>query len=575
MSKPRKNQTGGELGVLQEAQQLERELDAVKADALTTDGELMPGEMVRELLQTAAIKQGRTPTQDETPSAERAADIAKRAERLKAKALEFNAKVLQDPGETPDFAAAIGSLEQMLDGIAADALKLSETIAEQIAGSFERVADFINLQCKYEDYKEKLSPYLAIELRKAQSEHPEAAELTLDDIVQSMGYEIGFYDNPAELSELLESLRDDPAPRLRYLQIVVDIIIAAKAAFSADGGDVVSLVYGEQPGQPALTDSTPTGSAEPSLKLYAAQNYIMPRDKLSALIFDNCISKTPDVLQDIFKVEVYKRQKFKKPAYIFAIITADGGAFPAELSVMHRIYFQAAVSLFQTNKTITPAMIWEFLTDSRPSKAKAAEIEQCIEDMRSMKLSVNLGDYATDHGIAKDVEWNDYIFPASRVRARVSGQLVTGYTAHDVSAFPSLRFAQTSGQIDSVPVELITNIPRIERVNNQTILLCDILLSYTRKKNPNKNDHIILLSTIYSKLEIDGQDRHQTKRARETLQKILAHWMWKGEIFTFAFRKTARGAIDAIVFCKTADEMELFPGLDWARIKGKTPAGDA
>lgn len=331
----------------------------------------------------------------------------------------------------------------------------------------------------------------------------------------------------------------------------------------------------EYPETAGLSETRETGSAEPSLKLYAAQNYIMPRDKLSALIFDNCISKTPDVLQDIFKVEVYKRQKFKKPAYIFAIITADGGAFPAELSVMHRIYFQAAVSLFQTNKTITPAMIWEFLTDSRPSKAKAAEIEQCIEDMRSMKLSVNLGDYATDHGIAKDVEWNDYIFPASRVRARVSGQLITGYTAHDVSAFPSLRFAQTSGQIDSVPVELITNIPGIERVNNQTILLCDILLSYTRKKKPNKNDHIILLSTIYSKLEIDGQDRHQTKRARETLQKILAHWMWEGEIFTFAFRKTARGAIDAIVFCKTADEMELFPGLDWARIKGRAPAGDA
>lgn len=328
-----------------------------------------------------------------------------------------------------------------------------------------------------------------------------------------------------------------------------------------------------------------------SLKLFSAPSYIMPRDQLSSFVFDNRITKTADVLHDIFKIEVYQRHKTKKPAYIYAIVTADGGAFPAELGAMHRIYFNAAVSLFHANKTITPAMIWEFLTDSRPSKAKIAEIEQCIEDMRSMKLSVNLGDYATDHGIAKDVEWNDYILPVSRVRARVSGQLVTGYTAHDVSAFPSLRFAQTSGQIDSVPVELITNIPGIERVNNQTILLCDILLSYTRKKNPNRNDHIMKLSTIYSKLGIDTQQstetdaetarknlqklRQQTKRARETLQKILAHWMWQGEIFTFAFRKASKGEVDAVIFCKSADEMELFPGMNWARITGRKADGEA
>lgn len=325
----------------------------------------------------------------------------------------------------------------------------------------------------------------------------------------------------------------------------------------------------------AAQSETEHEKAGASLKLFSAPSYIMPRDKLSALLFDNCITKTADVLQDIFKIEVYQRHKTRKPAYIYAIATADGGAFPAELGAMHRIYFNAAVSLFQVNKTITPAMIWEFLTGSRPKKAKVAEIEQCIEDMRSMKLSVNLGDYATDHGLAQDVEWNDYILPVSRVRARVSGQLVTGYTAHDVSAFPSLRFAKReSGQIDSVPVELITDIPGIERVTNQAIMLCDILLSYTRKKHPNKNDHIILLSTIYSKLGID-ENRMQQQRTRETLQKILAHWMWQGEICTFAFRKAARGAIDAVIFCKSWDDQELFPGMDWARITGRKADGKA
>ena len=61
MSKPREDQTGGELDALQEAQQLKRELDEIRAGALTEEGELIPDEIVRELQQAAAIKQGRAP----------------------------------------------------------------------------------------------------------------------------------------------------------------------------------------------------------------------------------------------------------------------------------------------------------------------------------------------------------------------------------------------------------------------------------------------------------------------------------------------------------------------------------
>ena len=312
---------------------------------------------------------------------------------------------------------------------------------------------------------------------------------------------------------------------------------------------------------------------QPSLYIAPVPYYIQPRDKLSAWIFDSCIPTT-DVISEVYSIEMHKHRKTNKPVNIYAMLTDESGEFPAELGAMHRVYFQAAVSLFRVNKTITPAMIWEFLTDSRPSKAKTDEIAQCIEDMRSTKLSVNLGDYATDKGIAEDVEWNDYILPVARVKARISGKLVTAYTARDVSAFPSLRLGEISGQIDSVPVDLITNIPGIDRVNNQTILICDTLLSRVRKKNPNHNDHIIKLSTLYEKLGIDAQDRSQKNKlqtVRDTAQKILAHWMWKGEIETFALRRGDKNAVDAIVFCKSAEEMDDFPGMEWARLTGEKP----
>lgn len=564
---------------LREMQELKRELETIQADAITEDGEISPKELERTLRSAILRQQGTIPTNPEDMSAaERAAAVMDRAGRLQS--LDF--RTIQPETfegiEALDIQKLTDSMLECFEQTAAAAIEVVNKIAEswesdqeRLAKSLQQIADVLKQR---EDYKTALQPFLAAELEKVKTQHPELETVTAELLAEH--YDLTPADT-AELAELSDGFRADGETDefLLNLPLCAQIIDAAKAAYIASGGSVGELLLDDPPDAPGYADTPKKQhNVEPSIKIERAKHYITPRDKLSQLLFENRITKTPDVLKPIFEVELYKKRKINKPAYIYAILTADNETFPAELSRMHRIYFQAAVSLFQNNKTITPAMIWEFLTDSRPSKAKIAEIEQCIEDMRSMKLSVNLGDYATDHGIATDIEWNDYVMPVSRIRTRVSGILVTGYTAHDISAFPSLRLGRLTGQIDSIPVELITGIPGITRVTNQVIMICDTLLSRIRKKNPNKNDHIIKFSAIYEQLGIDLQDRSQKnamQRARETAQKILAHWMWKGEIETFALRKGAKNAVDAIVFCKTADEMELFPGLDWARITGTKP----
>jgi len=557
MSKPREDQTGGELDVLREAQQLEQELDAVKADALNADGELMPGEMVRELLQTVAIKQGRTPTQDETPSAERAADIAKRAECLKAKALEFNAKVLQNPDKMPDFAAAADSLQQMLDGIAAAALKLSDTIAEQIASSFEHVADLINLHNQYTEFVEKLKPYLATELHRAQSEHPEAAELTLDDIVQSIGYEIGFYDDPDELPELLESLREDPAPRLRYLQTVVDIIIAAKAAFAADGGSVVELVDSEPPETPGFSD-TPKGKRRYSLA-NKPEWLTFPLDSVNHKAFEGLLMGIDKATGKPHKVSMKKSEKSKNGVSVYVSIFSDGSELSEPLDIIDSDLLNMMYSyMLADNYEISLCRLLESYGQPRPTEKQLEPAYKRLIKLRNADITIDCKEWAKlkkrkTYSIYKRRILDGIAF--EEIRNESTGALldVIMHCAIPVQDLPLYQFAEMSGQITHLPMKNAM-IKGDNSITSKTAAIRHILLErISRKHNSDKSGKITLFSTIYEK--IGAETKTEKSRARDQVKRFMLEWVKNGTLYGFAFRKSGK-TFDAVVFARSKEEMD-------------------
>ena len=557
MSKPRKNQTGGELDVLQEAQQLKRELDEIRAGALTKEGELMPGEIVRELQQAAAIKQGREPKPEEMSGADRAAAVAKRAGQLKAKALEFETRTLQNPEKLPDPGAVVDTLGKMLDSIAADALALADKIAEQIANSFERVADFIESQNQYLEYVGKLKPYLATELHRAQSEHPEAAELTLDDIVQSMGYEIGFYDDPDELPELLESLREDPAPRLRYLQTVVDIIIAAKAAFSADGGSVVELVDSEPPETPGFADA-PKGKRHYSL-IAKPDHFTFPLDNVNHKAFEGLLMGLDKSTGKPHKVTMKAAGKQKSGVSVYVSISLDGLELSEPLDIIDGDLLSMIYSyMLKDNGEISLCRVLESYGQSRATEKQLTDAHKRLLKLRNADITIDCKEWAKmkkrkTYSIYKRRILDGIAF--EEIRNERTGALVDVilHCTIPVCELPLYQFADMSNQLTHIPMQAAM-ITGDNSITPKTAAIRHILLErIVRKHTGDKSGKIALLSTIYEK--IGAETKIERSRARKQVENFMKEWVRIGTLYGFAFRKSGKN-IDAVVFARDESEMK-------------------
>lgn len=446
-------------------------------------------------------------------------------------------------GESGDPLAAMESASRTLSGMIAQqspktvvqiahatkslvsqAYLLQETLM-QIAQQMISGISEINLDeiTRYIEERKKyigeLQPYIEKELEQLHTEHPETAEITLDDIAGSFDL-AGCFDD-SELEELQREFENDPTiaptmetdPVLKYMVLVFGAVAEAQRKCAADKGKEP-----EQRTQIQKSDIT---------------EMIYPLDKVNSALW-GLIERG---IRQPLKAESDKDNKRGKQANIYVILDFEeipGISISRKLGMYDKRVFIATANLAkQGHKIVTVSQIYKQMGNrGRPSAADREKILKSLEFMAIVRVYLDNTEEAKLYTKYERVKGNFYLLATQSIQGcELNGMPVDD--AIQIMEYPFVfDFAERRGQVTTAPIELLESPISKTEAN---LLLEDYLFTRIARMRNNKGiSRTIRLATIYDNCQITT--KMQKSRLPEKIKRILNHYKetkWiKGYILT-------------------------------------------
>lgn len=286
------------------------------------------------------------------------------------------------------------------------------------------------------------------------------------------------------------------------------------------------------------------------LQLYPSKKFVIPIDKLKKDIFDTNDNNTE---RDVVESERLD------------IVTPLDVRFSSlgRLNAFDELVFDVCMSeQYHGNNHTTLSIIHRAMGGSK-SNFTAKEKEKILQSIRKLAdtwIKFDCSDCFKKFGYndGKSYKYEGYLLPLEFVMATVNGQLDSA-VIHFLRKSPLLDVATMKGQIATTCDLSLLDIPRIRNtdlvLSVKGYLLRRIVQTIGSRQKHNAHivgkkqgggyiykraielPKVIKLDTLFSQCGLSDATKRQQQQARETIAKILNHFMTKGLITEWQFTK--------------------------------------
>lgn len=282
------------------------------------------------------------------------------------------------------------------------------------------------------------------------------------------------------------------------------------------------------------------------------------------------------LLDKVFK-NVFNPTKDKKIRHVFedkqkkikTVVTFE--ALKDNLNQLDKFVFCAAISEQRAgNNIFSIRRLWRKMGGSHTLTAEMRKaIADSIERLACTRVEINMTDINNKNHYTdkKEVIFKNYLLPCKAIEVGINGQIVEGaYQILDNS--PLFEVAELKGQFAEQSFELLD----VLKLHNSELVLklkffllerITAIIGSHKKRNPHivgkkkgggfiykgatKLQKIITFEDIFEQCELTDATKRQKQQARETITKILNHFVSKNLISEWHFEKK-NGAFYSIHF---------------------------
>lgn len=467
----------------------------------------------------------------------------------------MNALTEYQHAETASIIDALGSTIQNLHDATSTIIDRLSNISFKIDfDSLSKLLDDLNEHLKRrENYLKDLTPYLQAELEQLHAEHPETAEITLDDITVFIDIQYKYTDT--EIEEMIQEFEENPIdsaetdPVMLYLPLVLKAIQKAINEYTVKKEQLQLLL--------------------PILQSRLPKNHTMPINRLANELQRDLINAGAVDL-----VVAGRGKKGEITSYVLATYEQpDGITMTGKPYTEYDRQVQDAVSSLweygDETHIITPDMVFRAMTHrtqtESPSPQQIGAVTKSLEKMRRIHITVDATEEMKKRKLTIDgkqvtsCKFDDYLLSLRAVEVKAGGRTVKAYlmTAEPVL----LTYAKLTKQLATVPAELL-DIKKVDKGKATTVSVANsdariavkgyilrriaIIKHDKTAKNP-KQSNIIKFDSLFAETGIP-QDSNSANIKKYAFQ-VLDYYTATGYIQGYTKRKKAGkgGGIDAIL----------------------------